>query len=122
MVHKSKNSKGEDGTGEERDWAKFLLHITLIINLFAILFYYIGFLVYLGGGRYYGIFDFFYLLFHSISESVLSSLLLFVAYGWTITYIRNEDFDIYIPLGTHLLTFSEHDGLYKFDPHTTGES
>lgn len=89
MVHQSKNSKGEDGAAEERDWAKFLLHITLIINLFAILFYYIGFLVYLGGGRYYGVFDFVYLLFHSISESVLSSLLLFVAYGWTITFIKN---------------------------------
>lgn len=40
-----------------------------------------------------------YLLFHSISESVLTSLIIFIAYGWTITFTKDAEFDLYIPLG-----------------------
>jgi|694.fasta_scaffold120811_6 hypothetical protein len=45
-----------------------------------------------------------YLLFHSVSESLLTSILLFIAYGWTITFTKDAEFDIYIPLGKFHIT------------------
>jgi len=67
MLYFSKGPKHGEDAGEERDWAKLLLFITLVFNMVALVFYYIGFLLYTSGGYYYGFFDFMYLLFHSIS-------------------------------------------------------
>lgn len=87
MIYFSRTPK--HGVAEEKDWAKFILLITLIFNFVALVFNYMGFLVYLGTGEYYGFFDFMYLLFHSISEAVLTSLIIFIAYGWTITFTKD---------------------------------
>lgn len=67
MLYFSKGPKHGEVMGEERDWAKFILFVTLAFNLVAIIFYYIGFLIYTSEGYYYGFFDFMYLFFHSIS-------------------------------------------------------
>ena len=85
------------------DWGSILVFVSLILNLIAIIFYWIGHIVYISfAGRFYGAFDFMYLLLHSISESLVTGLLIFVAYGWTITFLKTVDFDLYIPLGKFL--------------------
>lgn len=62
----------------------------LVLNLIAIIFYWIGHVIYtLISGKFHGFFDFCYLLFHSLSESVLTALIIFVAFGWTVTFIDN---------------------------------
>lgn len=66
MAYFSKGPKHEEIAGE-KDWAKFILFITLIFNLIALLLNYFGFLLYLNTGSHHGFFDFMYLLFHSIS-------------------------------------------------------
>lgn len=83
----------------ERDWAKILLTIAMLFNLIALGLYYIGHLIYAySSGVQYGFFDFTYLLFHSLSEVILLCLIVFVAYGWTITFKNDAEFDLYIPL------------------------
>lgn len=48
MIYFSRGS--HVGIGEERDWAKFILLITLMFNFVALLFNYLGFLLYLWTG------------------------------------------------------------------------
>lgn len=83
----------------ERDWAKIVLIVALLFNLVAEVLFYMGHLLYAYvSGRQYGFFDFTYLLFHSLSEVMITCLLIFVAYGWTITFVTEAEFDLYIPL------------------------
>ena len=105
MVYFSRGKKEELEIVEENtDWAKLLMHIALVINFLALLFFYIGFLIYLYIGRFYGFFDFIYLLLHSVSEALVTGLLVFIAFGWTVTFIKTTDFDLYVPLGNNSLT------------------
>lgn len=58
-----------------------------------------GYLIYVyGNGRDYSFFEFIYLLLHSFADSILSTLLVFLAYGWTVTFNSSRDFDLYVPL------------------------
>lgn len=50
MAYFSKGPKHGEQIGEEKDWAKFILFITLIFNLIALFFNYLGFLIYLSSG------------------------------------------------------------------------
>ena len=43
-----------------------------------------------------------YLLFHSISDSVILVLLILLAFGWTVTFKSTNDFDLYVPLTSML--------------------
>ena len=71
----------------------------MLFNLIALLLNYTGYLVYVYvSGKQYGFFDFTYLLFHSLSEVIITCLLVFVAYGWTITFKNDAEFDLYVPL------------------------
>jgi hypothetical protein len=68
-------------------------------------FYYIGFLIHSFGGHSYSFFDTMYLFFHSISESLLSSLIIMIAYGWTITLGTEAGLNILsIPLSSQSVT------------------
>lgn len=73
-----------------------------------------GYLIYYFAGLEYDFFDFMYLLFHSIGDSVIVTILLFVAFGWTITFINGKDFDLYVPLCNLFIYiyYSMHDGSY----------
>lgn len=102
MIHLSRSSKEEKEIGNEKNWAKWILHITLIISFAALAFYYLGFMVYVYGGSFYGVFDFIYLFFHSISDSILMGLLIFIAFGWTIIFTSNLEFDLYIPISKYV--------------------
>jgi hypothetical protein len=48
-----------------------------------------------------------YLLFHSIGDSVIVSILLFVAFGWTVTFINGKDFDLYVPLRNYFIIYNK---------------
>lgn len=88
--------KDED---EEENWAVYLLQIALWISLFSIVFKVIGYWVYAYlSGNDYAIFDFFYLLLHATADSIVSTLLILLSYGWTVTFVNSRDFDLYIPL------------------------
>lgn len=51
---------------------------------------------------------------HSISESLLTILILFIGNGWTVTHNYNDNFDITIPLGKIYFYFSGHVRFHKF--------
>lgn len=100
----------------EIDYAKILLFSGLFINFLALTFKYIGYLLYVWvSGKQYGFFDFMYLLLHAFSESAITALLIFVAFGWTITFLKGKDFDLYIPLRTTYFNFSRNVRSYKCD-------
>ena len=82
---------------------KWLLMISMCIEIISIAFKYSGFLVYAYfAGKDYAFFDFIYLLFHSISDSVILVLLILLAFGWTVTFKSTNDFDLYVPLTSML--------------------
>ena len=83
----------------ELDYCKLLLTVGLWLNLLALLFKFFGHFIYIYvTGKEHGLFDFVYLLMHSLSESLITALLIFIAFGWTITFTTGKDFDLYIPL------------------------
>ena len=58
-----------------------------------------GFLIYAYiNGRNYQIFDIMYLLIHSFSDSIILFLVVFLAFGWTITFTTHKTFEFYLPL------------------------
>ena len=96
MLFKEKEEEGDN-------WIKITLKISLLFGFGSIFFKYIGYLVYAHGSGYeHGVFDVFYLLLHSISDSVIMVLLMLLAYGWTVTFKNTRDFDLYVPLACML--------------------
>lgn len=83
---------------KDTDWVKVLVSICLWFNFSSLILKYCGYLIYIYSGNDYAFFDFMYLLFHSISESIIISIFVFVSYGWTITFLNGKDFDLYVPL------------------------
>ena len=125
MLHKSRQKKGEIAIGgeEELDWAKLLLHLALWLNFLALFFYYFGFAIYAyGSGSQYGFFDFMYLLFHSFSEALVTGLLIFIAFGWTITFLKTADYDLYVPLSNSYREYSWNARTSQCDPHIVDQN
>ena len=54
-------------------------------------------------------------MFHSLSESLLISLIIFVAFGWTITFLADNEFDLYVPLSINFFIFSGYARFDEFD-------
>ncbi len=104
-------AKGNFDVGET-DYVKYLVSSCLWMNLISLVFKYIGYLIYIYFGKDYSFFDFVYLFFHAVADSIVISILIFVSYGWTITFLKDTDFDLYVPLGIYIsYHFSMHDGL-----------
>lgn len=83
----------------ETDYVKYLVASCIWMNLISLIFKYIGYLIYIYAGVDYSFFDFVYLFFHAVGDSVIVSIFIFVSYGWTITFLKGTDFDLYVPLG-----------------------
>jgi hypothetical protein len=88
----------DNSWGADFDWAKCILFAGIITNLSALFWKAFDFIIYTLTGKSYGIFDVFYLLLHGLSETIISCLIILIAYGWTINYISGSDFDIFLPL------------------------
>ena len=101
VIDKSLTSKAFDS--KDTDWVKFLVISCIWMNLVSLVFKYIGYLIYYFAGVDYNFFDFMYLFFHSVGDSVIVSIFIFVSYGWTITFTNGKDFDLYVPLGNLIL-------------------
>jgi hypothetical protein len=68
-----------------------------------------------------------YMLGHGGADAVIIFLLVFLSFGWTVTFVNHKDFDIYIPICAmltfiHILlslmnkaTDGEHDKYHMFD-------
>ncbi len=110
LIHKSFALKSFDI--QNTDYVKYLVCSCLWMNLISLVFKYIGYLIYYYAGIDYSFFDFVYLFFHSVGDSVIVSIFIFVSYGWTITFSKGTDFDLYIPLGKFFRYSSLHDGTY----------
>lgn len=102
--------------------------MSLWVGVTAIVFKYLGYLVYAyGRGVEYGVFDVFYLLLHATSDSILLVLILLLSYGWTVTFKNARDFDLYVPLACMLglvniimtmlnkISDGEHDKYHMYD-------
>ena len=109
FVHKSFSKSKLDV--RETDYVKYMISSCLSPNLISLVFKYIGYIIYIYFGNDYSFFDFVYLFFHALADSIIISILIFVSYGWTITFIKDVDFDLYVPLGNIvLLLLSLYDG------------
>lgn len=97
-------AKGNFDVGET-DYVKYLVSSCLWMNLISLAFKYIGYLIYIYFGKDYSFFDFVYLFFHAVADSIVISILIFVSYGWTITFLKDTDFDLYVPLGKDFCLF-----------------
>lgn len=100
IVKKSFNNKEIDA--KDTDYVKYLVYSGIWLNMISLVFKYIGYLIYMYVGVDYSFFDFMYLFFHAIADSVVVSIFIFVSFGWTITFTRGKDFDLYVPLSIYL--------------------
>lgn len=110
LVHQSFITRKFDVEG--MDYIKVMMSACLWMNLISLVFKYIGYLIYYYAGKDFGFFDFMYLFFHGLADSIIISILIFVSFGWTVTFIKHQDFDLYIPLGNISILYkcSLHDG------------
>ena len=76
------------------------MKISLWIGFSSLVFKYIGHIIYAYlTGRVHEVFDVLYLLLHSISDYIVIFLLIFLSFGWTVTFINGADMDLYVPMG-----------------------
>jgi hypothetical protein len=115
FIDLKKKDSGSVVDSKDTDYVKILVAVCLWLNLTSLIFKYAGYLIYVYFGLEYSFFDFMYLLFHSVGDSVIVAIFLFVSFGWTITFISGKDFDLYVPLGIYIFYLSEHDGTYLGD-------
>ena len=66
-------------------------------------------------------------MLHSVSDYIVIYLLVFMAFGWTVTFIKGYDMDLFVPLGFMLgfihiivvvlnkVTDGSHDKYHMFD-------
>ena len=117
-----------DHEAEGDNWPKYLLKISLWLGFSSILTKYIGHAIYAYfNGRVYEVFDVFYLILHSVSDYIVIYLLIFLAFGWTVTFLKGYDMELYVPLGCMLgfihvilvvlnkVTDGTHDKYHMFD-------
>jgi len=79
------------------------MKISLWIGFSSLVFKYIGHIIYAYlTGRVHEVFDVLYLLLHSISDYIVIFLLIFLSFGWTVTFINGADMDLYVPMGCML--------------------
>jgi hypothetical protein len=77
--------------GEEVDWAKAVLLLSIVLNFCALLVKFIGWVIYAKSGIDYGVLSILYLVCHSFSESLVIGLLVLLSFGWTISFLSGED-------------------------------
>ncbi len=94
----SKDFNGKAIDAKDTDYVKILVCSCLWLTLISLIFKYIGYMIYFYAGVEYAAFDFMYLFFHSVADSVVVSIFIFVSFGWTITFTSGKDFDLYVPL------------------------
>ena len=70
----------------EKDWAQIMILVGILTRTGALAFKGLGFLLYLTSGQEWILFEVGYMALHSVSQSIMMSLLIFVAFGWTIHY------------------------------------
>ena len=68
-----------------------------------------------------------YLIFHSVSDYTIIYLIVFLGFGWTVTFNKADNMDLYVPLGIMLgfihiilvtlnkLTDGDHEKYHMFD-------
>jgi hypothetical protein len=94
----SKDFSGKAIDAKDTDYVKILVCSCLWLTLISLIFKYVGYMIYYFAGVEYAFFDFMYLFFHSVADSVVVSIFIFVSFGWTITFTSGKDFDLYVPL------------------------
>jgi len=68
-----------------------LLKGSIWFGVVAVVVKYTGFAIYAYmGGSDYAVFDYFYLIFSGISDSIIMVLILLLAYGWTVTFNNHQ--------------------------------
>ena len=100
MLYITRKSFGasKDLDAKDTDYVKYLVYSCIWLNFISLVFKYVGYLIYYYAGIDYSLFDFMYLFFHSVADSTVVSLFIFVSYGWTITFTHDQNFDLYVPL------------------------
>jgi len=76
-----------------------MLKISIWTGIISISFKYADYLIYAYAyGRHFPVLDIMYLLLHAISDVGIIFIVLFVSYGWTITFTKHKKFDLWIPI------------------------
>lgn len=84
------------------DYAKMILFGAIGANVSSLMWKSFGFMIYYMRGSNYLLFHMIYLFMHSISETLVLSLLVLVSMGWSLNYLTGPKLDIAIPISKYL--------------------
>ena len=84
------------------DYPKMLLFMGTVTQVSSLFWKMIGFLIYVFTGSDYFFFHLVYLLLHSTSEAAIVALLTLIAFGWTLTFNKGNNLDLFFPLSNSL--------------------
>lgn len=86
------------------DYPKMLLFMGTVTQVSSLFWKMMGFLIYIFTGSDYFFFHIIYLLLHSTSEAAIVALLTLIAFGWTLTFNKGNNLDLFLPLSTFFYT------------------
>ena len=69
------------------DYAKMILFAGIATNISSLIWKSFGYLLYMYFGKSYLFFHIVYLFMHSVSETMVISLLILIGFGWSINYL-----------------------------------
>lgn len=91
----------KDDFQRDPDYAKLLGFGTLATNISSLVWKSFGYLIYRNLGVNYIIFHFIYLFMHSMSETLVLTLLILVSMGWSLNFLNGPKIAIAIPICTY---------------------
>ena len=80
------------------DYPKIMLFMGTATQISSLFWKSFGFLIYTFTGADYAFFHYIYLLMHSTSESAIIALISLMGFGWTLTFYKGKNFDLFLPL------------------------
>lgn len=80
------------------DYAKMGLFCAIATNVSSLIWKGVGFLIYTFFGADYLLFHLIYLFMHAVSETIVISLIILIAYGWSLNYLTGPNMDLAFPV------------------------
>lgn len=102
------------------DYAKMGLFCAIATNMSSLTWKSFGYLLYYYFGTDYLLFHLIYLFMHALSETLVISLLVMVAFGWSLNYLTGPNLDLAMPGCTFMSEYSwirNHDEHYDHFTH-----
>lgn len=92
-----------------------ILFGAIATNISSLMWRSFGYLIYRNFGSNYLLFHIIYLFMHSVSETMVLSLLVLVSMGWSLNYLQGPQLDIAIPISTYTPIYSQFCSVNKYN-------